>query len=165
MHSPLSHLCSSRGIQGPPPSPPPNSVSVAPSAASATAALPQPARIHTLLPIAPQITALVKQALINSLHMNCNAITMLTPASGRDSEPTASFAVACDDATAAAHGNFADVVRACEWGGANFYSGACVNAYESRAQPLQNGCSVRGTCCLCAPVPANGFSLVFANAS
>ncbi len=41
-------------------------------------------------------------------------------------------------------------------GGANFYSGECVyaNAYESRAQPLQIGCSVRVTRCLRAPVPA-----------
>ena len=47
-----------------------------------------------------------------------------------------------------------------------FYSGACVyvNEYESRAQPLQSGCSFRVTRCLCAPVPANGFGLVFTNA-
>ena len=52
-------------------------------------------------------------------------------------------------------------------GGANFYSGACVyvNEYESRAQPLQSGCSLRVTCCLCAPVPANGCGLVFTIAS
>ncbi len=52
-------------------------------------------------------------------------------------------------------------------GGANFYSGAClcVNEYESRAQLLQSVCSVRATRCLCAPVPANGFRLVFTNAS
>ena len=52
-------------------------------------------------------------------------------------------------------------------GGANFYYGACVyvNGYESRAQPLQSGCSTRSTRCLCAPVPANGFRLVFTNAS
>ena len=63
-------------------------------------------------------------------------------------------------------------------GGANFYSGArarvcvCVNKYElyvnkyeSRAQPVQRVCSFRLTCCLCAPVPANGFRLVFTNAS
>ena len=36
---------------------------------------------------------------------------------------------------------------------------------SSRAQPLQSGCSVRVTRCLCAPVPANGFGLVFTNAS
>ena len=40
-----------------------------------------------------------------------------------------------------------------------------VNEYESRAQPLQSGCSVRVTRCLCAPVPANGLGLVFTNAS
>jgi hypothetical protein len=52
-------------------------------------------------------------------------------------------------------------------GGANFYSGACVyvNEHESRAQPLQSGCSARVTRCLCTPVPANGFVLVFTNAS
>ena len=52
-------------------------------------------------------------------------------------------------------------------GGANFYSGACVyvNEHESRAQPLQFGCSARVTRCLCAPVPANGFRLVYRNAS
>ena len=54
--------------------------------------------------------------------------------------------------------------------GANFYSGACVyvcvyvNEHESRAQPLQSVCSCRFTCCLCTPVPANGFRLVFTNA-
>ena len=70
----------------------------------------------------------------------------------------------------------------CRWqggGGANFYSGACVyvcvyvcvhvcvyvNEYESRAQPAQRGCSFRKTCCLCAPVPSNGFRLVFTKAS
>ena len=35
---------------------------------------------------------------------------------------------------------------------------------SSRAQPLQIACSTRVTCCLCAPVPANGFRLVFTNA-
>jgi hypothetical protein len=52
-------------------------------------------------------------------------------------------------------------------GGANFYYGACVcmNEHESRAQPLQSVCSVRVTRCLCAPVPANGFGLVFRDAS
>ena len=40
-----------------------------------------------------------------------------------------------------------------------------VNEHESRAQPLQSGCSVRVTRCLCAPVPANGFGLVYRNAS
>ena len=47
-----------------------------------------------------------------------------------------------------------------------FYSGASVyvNEYESRAQPLQSGCSFRLTRCSCAPVPANGFDLVFTNA-
>ena len=37
--------------------------------------------------------------------------------------------------------------------------------YESLAQPPQSVCSVRVTRCLCAPVPANGFGLVFTNAS
>ena len=41
----------------------------------------------------------------------------------------------------------------------------CVNEHESRAQPLQSDCSDRVTRCLCAPVPANGFGLVFRNAS
>ena len=70
-------------------------------------------------------------------------------------------------AAAATHGKFTEVMRACEWSGANFYSGArvYVNEYESRAQPLQSGCSVRVTRCLCAPVPANGLGLVFTNAS
>ena len=40
----------------------------------------------------------------------------------------------------------------------------CVNEYESRAQHLQRVCSVQVTRCLCAPVPANGFGLVFTNA-
>ena len=44
------------------------------------------------------------------------------------------------------------------------YECVYVNEYESRAQPLQSGCSVRVTRCLCAPVPANGFRLVFTNA-
>ncbi len=44
------------------------------------------------------------------------------------------------------------------------YVCACVNEYESRAQPLQSSCSARTTRCLCAPVPANGFRLVFRNA-
>ena len=52
-------------------------------------------------------------------------------------------------------------------GSANFYSGACVyvNEHESRAQPPQSGCSAVVTRCLRAPVPANGFGLVFTNAS
>ena len=96
MHYPLSHLCSSRGIQDPPPHHlPPTLCQSLLQLHRQRQPLPQPARIHTLLPIAPQITALVNQALINSLHINCNAVTMLTPARGRDSEPTASFAVAC----------------------------------------------------------------------
>ena len=49
--------------------------------------------------------------------------------------------------------------------GAKFYC-VCVrvNEYESRAQPLQSVCSMSGTRCLRAPVPANGFCLVFTNA-
>ena len=39
-----------------------------------------------------------------------------------------------------------------------------VNGHESREQPTQFGCSVRVTRCLCAPVPANCFRLVFTNA-
>ena len=50
------------------------------------------------------------------------------------------------------------LARACVW----------VNEYESRAQPTQTSsqsvCSVRVTRCFCAPVPANGFRLVFKNA-
>ncbi len=46
------------------------------------------------------------------------------------------------------------------WGGKLY----CGGGGSSRAQPLQSGCSARVTRCLCAPVPANGFRLVFTNA-
>ena len=51
-------------------------------------------------------------------------------------------------------------------GAAQAFILACVyvNEYDSRAQPLQISCSARVTRCLCAPVPANGFGLVWTNA-
>ena len=45
-----------------------------------------------------------------------------------------------------------------------FMARAYVNECESRAQPLQFGCSARVTRCLGAHPPANGFRLVLTNA-
>ena len=66
----------------------PPTLSVARSAAFATAALPQPASIHTLLPLAPHHIPCKASTHHLASYINCNAFTMLTPAIGRESEQT-----------------------------------------------------------------------------